>query len=69
MIYVRSKMSPPLKSGPIWVIEGNCLYHVITVGDPIVNKQILLRIHPKIMKYHDLSSQSDVDHRLINSFG
>ena len=68
MIYVRSKMSPPLKSGPIWVIEGNCLYHVITVGDPIVNKLIFLEIHQKPQKYHDISTQSDVDHRLINIF-
>ena len=68
MIYVRSKMHPPPKSGPISVIEGNGLLHAITVGNRIVNKQILLRIHAKIMKYHDFSTQSDVDHRLINIF-
>ena len=47
MIYVRSKMHPPLKSVPICKIVGNGLFHAITVGDPTVNKPIFLRIHKK----------------------
>jgi len=47
MIYVRSKTHPPPKSGPICIIEGNGLFHAITVGDPKVNKPIFLRIHKK----------------------
>ena len=59
---------PQKKRGPICVIEGYDLYHVITVGDCIVKVPIILHIHPKIMKYHDLSTKLDVDHRTINIF-
>ena len=36
MIYVQTKMHPPSKSGTICVIEGNGIWHAITVGDCIV---------------------------------
>ena len=68
MIYVRSKMNPPPKSGPICGIEEYGLFHVITAGERIENRSILLRIHQNIMKYHDFSTQSVVDHRPINLF-
>ena len=47
MIYVRSKVQPPPKSGPIYEIKEYDLRHAITVGTRIVKRQILLRIHQK----------------------
>ena len=47
MIYVRSKVQPPQKSGPIYEIKEYDLRHAITVGTRIVKRQILLRIHQK----------------------
>ena len=68
MSYVRSKMHPRPKSGPLCVIERNGLSHAITIGNRTVNTQILLRVHKKIMKCHVFSTQSDANHRQINIF-
>ena len=70
MIYVRSKMNPPPKVVPSVKSREIGYLHAITVGDPIVNKQIFLQIREKswFMKYHDFYTQSDVDHRLFNIF-
>ena len=69
MIYVRSQMHPSPKSGPICKIDGNLLFACHYYRKPY-SKQTGIPENPsKIMKYHDFSTKSDTDHRLINIFG